>query len=147
MVFISAKSRRRVISSLLLGVKTCEALTIGSQLKASVQMLHLPTVPACLLVSFSLMTCYWCCMAGETNKAGPVYAFCGDDFKSAWESCCGGRCRKGKRMAGLTMSFEKARSFLKSPSDPKSRKRSMQNGVEECCYEKCSFEEISEYRC
>lgn len=61
---------------------------------------HLSTFSACLLVSFFLMTWHWCCMAGETNKAGPVHAFCGDDFKTAWETCCGGRCRNRKRTTG-----------------------------------------------
>lgn len=45
------------------------------------------------------------------------------------------------------MSFQRARSFLMSPSGLESRKRSILNGVEECCYEKCSLEEISEYSC
>ncbi|CAH3162503.1 unnamed protein product, partial [Pocillopora meandrina] len=108
---------------------------------------HLSTFSACLLVSFFLMTWHWCCMAGETNKAGPIYPFCGDDFKTAWETCCGGQCRNRKRTTGLTMSFQRARSFLMSPSGLESRKRSILNGVEECCYEKCSLEEISEYNC
>ena len=45
------------------------------------------------------------------------------------------------------MTAQKANNFLKSTSRHMLKRRSLDNAVEECCYEGCSIEEVSEYKC
>ncbi|XP_031555477.1 insulin-like [Actinia tenebrosa] len=86
---------------------------------------------------------HYCVKTSEYSDIVIDGHFCGDQIYMAYGYVCGyfkkRRKRDTREKQPLLESKNKGNAFLKSR-----RKRSY-NIVEECCYEGCSFEEISEY--